>query len=63
MKRKGILALGLLTVGLVGCAPSTIVYEGKERPTDEVQEIIADKLEVENPGLDLEVSIYEESED
>lgn len=38
-------------------------YDGKLRPVSEVEEIIADKLEVENPDLDLEISIYEESED
>lgn len=58
---KGLLLAGL-AVGLVGCAPSTIMYDGKERPVDEVEEIISDKLEVENPDLNLEVTIVEEAE-
>jgi ABC-type glycerol-3-phosphate transport system substrate-binding protein len=59
---KGLLLAGVVCLGLVGCGPSKIVYDGKERPTDEVQEIISDKLEVENPNLDLEVTITEEAE-
>jgi hypothetical protein len=50
-------------VVLAGCEEGTIVYDGKQRPVSEVEEIIADKLEVENPGMDLEISIYEETED
>ena len=39
-----------------------IYYEGVNRPTSEVQEIIADKLEIENPSLDIEVTITTENE-
>lgn len=50
---------------IAGCTfeEDTIIYEGKELPISTVEEIIADKLEVENPDLDLEINIYEEEED
>lgn len=64
MKRKLCIGLfSLATVTLVGCEESTIIYQGEERPVSEVEEIISDQLEVENPGLDLEVNIFEELED
>lgn len=44
-------------VMLAGCEEETIVYEGVERPESEVAEIISDKLEVENPNLDIEVTV------
>jgi hypothetical protein len=59
----GLAASSALLFSLSGCEPSPIIYDGQERSVTEVEEIIADKLEVENPGLDLEVNIYEESED
>lgn len=40
-----------------------INYDGKEQLVEDVEEIIADKLEVENPALDLDVSITQESEE
>lgn len=56
--------LGLLSVFvLAGCEEEMIEYEGELRPESEVEEMIADKLEVENPSLDLEVNIFEEQED
>lgn len=58
--RAGI-GVGLVAVGILsGCAEQKITYEGKLRPISEVQEIISDKLEVENPNLDLEVNIQKE---
>lgn len=48
---------------VTGCQEQQIKYEGQIRNVSEVEEIIADKLEVENPELDLEVSITEEQED
>lgn len=64
MKRVLICAV-LLTASLVigGCAESEIYYEGELRPVSQVEEIIADQLEVENPEMDLEVSIYKDSDD
>lgn len=60
MKRKAV-ALILGVALLTGCS-STIVYNEKERPTEEVEEIISDQLEVENPGLDIEVSIQQQQD-
>jgi ABC-type glycerol-3-phosphate transport system substrate-binding protein len=49
---------------LVGCTEELqLNYENKVQKETTVEEIIADKLEVENPGLDIEVDIYEEVED
>jgi len=53
----------LLVVILAGCEERKIYYEGKLRPVSDVEEIIADQLEVENPNLDLDVNISEESDD
>jgi hypothetical protein len=63
--KKLVILLTLLLVALLlaACEESQINYDGQLRPMSEVEEIIADKLEVENPQLDLEVSIFEETED
>jgi hypothetical protein len=45
-----------------GCEESTIVYQGEEIGITEAEEMIADQLEVENPGLDLEVTITEDQD-
>lgn len=61
---KKVIALGLLSVFLLaGCSEGEIYYDGKLQKVSTVEEIIADKLEVENPELDLEVNISEEVED
>lgn len=67
MKKK-LFAASLLALGitaLAGCEleETTIIYDGKEMPLDEAEERIADKLEVDNPDLDLEVDLYEEVDD
>jgi hypothetical protein len=63
MKKKllGLLSLALIGL-LVGCEEGTMIYEDKERPISEVEEIIADELEVENPEMDLMVDIAHETE-
>jgi hypothetical protein len=63
MKKYVVLLFVLLLTVLAGCEETKINYEGKLLPVSEVEEIIADKLEVDNPDLDLEVDIYEEIED
>jgi hypothetical protein len=63
MKKYSVLVVVLLLAVLAGCEESKINYEGKKLPVSQVEEIIADKLEVENPDFDLEVDIYEETED
>jgi hypothetical protein len=65
--KKLLIVLILLAISLIIAAcefeEEQIIYDGQLRPLSQVEEIIADKLEVENPELDLEVSIFEESED
>ncbi|USK85707.1 hypothetical protein [Peribacillus asahii] len=66
MKRLLVIISLLAVASLAACGEfeeETIMYEGKERTVSEVEEIIADKLEVENPELDLEIDLYEETED
>lgn len=64
MRRLLIVVLLLSFVAIVnGCSRVDMVYDGKVRPISEVEEIIADKLEVENPDLDLKVSITSEVDD
>jgi hypothetical protein len=65
MKKKvtGLFIFAVITAILTGCEEGTVMYEGKDQPVSTVEEIIADKLEVDNPELDLEVSITEESDD
>jgi hypothetical protein len=60
-----LLTLLSLSILLSACEfeEDQIIYDGQLRPLSQVEEIIADKLEVENPELDLEVSIFEETED
>lgn len=47
----------------VGCEDVDIKYEGKFQPRERVERIIENKLELENPDLDLEVEIYADNED
>lgn len=54
--------IGLILAGMTGCTPSQINYQGKLQPVDDIEEILADTLEMENPNLDLEVTIYQETE-
>jgi hypothetical protein len=60
IKKAGVLFL--VTVGLVGCAPTHLNFEGRNRPISEIEDIVSDRLEAENPGLDLEINIVEEFE-
>lgn len=65
MKKKLALLSGLtaLSAMLIGCEEQEVYYKDQLRPVSQVEEIIADQLEVENPDMDLEVNIYQESED
>jgi ABC-type glycerol-3-phosphate transport system substrate-binding protein len=40
-----------------------IQYENKQQPVETIEEIISDKLEVENPDLDITVTITTTNED
>ena len=59
----GLLVVGVIPTILSGCTENTIVYEGKQVKTSTVEEIISDKLEVENPDLDLEINITQKADD
>lgn len=62
--KKLLFSMFILSIALlVGCTENQIIYDGKVRTVSEVEEIIADQLEAENPDLDLEVDILEEAED
>jgi hypothetical protein len=60
--RKAAVIIGglALVFMLQGCgAIPAIQYQGKERPIEEVEEMIADYLESENPDLEFDVNITE----
>lgn len=66
MKRTLILLTLLVITALLAACQYTeqeLYYKGQLRPVSQVEEIISDELEVENPDLDLEVDVYEEEED
>lgn len=64
MKKALLLGAMILTsYFLVGCEEMEINYEGQLMKESEVEERIADKLEVDNSDYDLEVDIYMESDD
>lgn len=64
MKRATLISvLVIAAAALAGCAEADIKYKGEQMPISEAQERMADELEVENPTFDLEVKIYEESDD
>lgn len=56
------LGFGLILAGLTACAPSQIIYENKLQPIQTVEEILSNKLEVENPDKDINVTITEETD-
>lgn len=61
-----IILVALLSLGtalLAGCKEGAIIYEGQQMPVSKAEERIEDHLEVENSNLDLEISIYQESDD
>lgn len=67
MSKYGKICLVLIIVGLAlmvltSCGPERLIFEGKERPVHEIEDIISDRLEAENPGYDLDAGIYEETE-
>jgi hypothetical protein len=58
-KRAAIIVGGLLiSFALQGCSGlQEIQYQGKQRQIEDVEEMLADYLESENPDLDFEVNI------
>jgi hypothetical protein len=56
--------IALIVIALItGCSRDPIIYDGKLQEIEVVEEIISDKLEVDNPSKDLEVTITEEIDD
>lgn len=62
-KRMAVVTLLVGTATLSACTPPTMQYNGKEQRVEDIEEIIADQLEVENPNMDIEVSIIEQTDD
>jgi hypothetical protein len=66
MLKKSMVIIGglLLSFALQGCAGTiqSINYQGKERPVEEVEEMISDYLESENPDLEFDIQITESVE-
>lgn len=64
-KRFLVVLFLLLTVFILNACgqEGTITYKGEDMRISEAEEQIADELEVENPDLDLEINIYEETDD
>lgn len=64
-KRTFVIIGGLILTGaLSACSgESSIIYNKEEMNVSEVEDRLADLLEVENPDLDLEVDIYTETDD
>jgi hypothetical protein len=54
--------VGLMTAGLLsGCGMiQELQYQGKTRPKAEVEEMLSDYLESENPNMDLNVEITQD---
>jgi hypothetical protein len=61
MKRAAVIVAGILvSVSLQGCTGvQEINYQGKVRPVPEVEEMLSDYLESENPDLEFNVNITE----
>lgn len=56
-------ALSLGTVALAGCEEQYLNYNEQHLPVSEVEEILEDIVEEQNPDEDFEVSIFNEGED
>lgn len=69
MKRQRLLALMLMTIMMtviVACVPiepTKYQFNGKEYDEETLEEHLSDLIEIENPELDIEVKIYQESDD
>ena len=64
--KKILVIISMMSVSIVlaSCGGErTITYKDEQMPMSDAEEKIADELEVENPDLDLELSITEETDD
>jgi len=61
-KFGALFGIGLIAANLLsGCTTiSSLNYQGKERPLDEIEEMLSDYLESENPNYSLNVEITED---
>lgn len=60
-KLGALFGIGLICVAFLnGCGMQSIQYQGKERPITEVQEMLEDYLESENPNYEFNVRITED---
>lgn len=58
MKKWLLLFLGISIVSIMaGCESYDLQYQGKLRPVNEVEEMLADYLESENPDREFTVDI------
>lgn len=68
-KRSVVVVAAVALLTLTACdmefvfEEDTLIYEKQERPVSEIESIISNSLEVENPTLDVEVSILKEPDD
>ena len=58
MKKKLILLGVSATVIMSGCSAQKINFEGKKRTTSNIGETLENRLEKENPGMDIDVDVY-----
>jgi hypothetical protein len=60
-KLGALFGVGLIAAGfLTGCGIQELQYQGKTRPVNEVEEMLSDYLESENPNMDLNVEITQD---
>ena len=56
----GLFIVLVVVMLFIGDGNESIVYEGKELPLGTVEDIIGDKLEVDNPSWDIDITITKE---
>jgi hypothetical protein len=57
------IGIGAVMLALTGCSVSSLKYQGELHSRPQVEELIEDQLEAENPGSDLEVSITDDTDE
>lgn len=62
MKKKVAILFSAIfgTMLLAGCEEQTYNFGEKVLPESQVEEMLSDMLEIENPGMDINVDISEE---
>jgi len=63
--KRLVTVVGLLSISilLAACEEKKIMYQDTKMKVSEVEDRIADQLEVDNPDEDLDVSITSDSDD